>query len=177
MLCYCFTASERSGNSGNTALCNGEECINYTLSCYKKCIGCFLFFIRSFTTYRPSLHHRHLKIVTLIVCNNRNGFFDSKFAFFNFFYSSAMLIRNHDTAFNNGCFLNNTDYVTGLYLIADSTLWNKFPFLFSVKRRYFNTSSDVITAYSVKAFKRSLNTVIYCRNKSRSKLNAHRHSG
>ena len=146
MLRNCFSASERSRYSCNSSLCYREKCIYYTLTCNKESIRRSFFFIGSFFTNRPSLHHRKGYIIPLFICYDGNSFFNGKTSFFYFLNCSAYSPRNHYTAFHNGRFLNYAENISGNNLISDRLFRYKVPFFLSVKRRHFNASLNICAA-------------------------------
>ena len=176
MLCDCFTGTERPGNSRNTALCNREECINYTLTCNQGHIGGFFCFIRTLTANGPFLHHGYVHIIALFICDDRYRFFHSEITNKDFLDYTFQTIGNHDLTCYHCCFLYDTDHIAGFYCFAGLFCGFKFPFFLSVQRMYFNASVDVCTACFIQFFQRTLDTVIDRRNQAGAQLYAHRHT-
>ena len=176
MLCYSLTTAEGAGDGCNTAFGNGEECVDNTLPCYQQRVGCFFYFVRTFLTNGPFLHHRYFDVFALFVCNDTNGFFYGKLTDIDFFDGTFYAIRNHDTAFYYRCFLYFTDDVACFYNIADLACGFKFPFLFSVQRRCFYALMNVCAADFIQLFQRTLNPIINGGNQTRAQFNAHGHA-
>ncbi len=144
MLDNCLTASEWSRYGCNTALCNREEHIYNSLSCYKRSIQRKLLHIWTSFTNRPLLHHGKF-FVAVFGRNDRDNFFYCKFTGFDLFYLSGNSVRYHDLLLNNGCLLNCTKHIACFYFIADLRNRNKVPFLISLQGSNLNTALKVIS--------------------------------
>ena len=173
MLNYRFSASERTRNCGNTALCNREKCIDNTLTRNKRNIKRKLLLIGSALSNRPFLHKRNLSVAAFC-CNYSNRFGYGKFAAFYIFNCAAHAVRHHYTLSYNRRLFYRTEYVACLYAVACSCHRHKVPFCASVKTVNLNTSCKVVSADFHYFFKRSLNTVVNAAYKTRTKFNRKR---
>ena len=144
MLDDCLTASEWSGNCGNTALCDREESINDTLSGYQRHIKRQLLYIRTSPSYRPFLHHGQF-FVAVFCFNHSDHFFHGMFSGSNLFNSTFHAVGNHDLLLYNRRFLNGSQHISGLYLISHFCNRDKFPFLISLQGRNLYTSLQVVS--------------------------------
>ncbi len=117
MLNHCLTASKRSRNCCNTALCNWEKGIYHTLSCNQRHIKRKFFLIRTSFTNRPFLHHSQF-FVAIFCLYNSHYLIYRKVTGFNIFNCSLYSIRNHNFLLYYNCFLNCSDYIAWLHFIA-----------------------------------------------------------
>ena len=145
MLCNGFTASERSRNSGNTALCNWEKSVNYTLTRYKRYIGSKLFSKGASLSYRPFLHESYSIFIAFFICKNTDCIRYFIIALGDFLYFTAHSRRNHYFMVYNICFLNSSNYIAAYNFISIFYAGNKMPHFLSVESRNFYSSLKVIS--------------------------------
>ena len=167
MLDNCLTASEWSRNGCNTALCNREEHVYNSLSCYKRSIQRKLLHIWTSFTNRPSLHHSKL-FVAVLGRYHCHHLFDSEISGLNLLYLTGHSVRNHDFLLNYLRLLYRTQDVACFYLVSDLCHRNESPFLISLQRSNLDTTLKVISRNLHNIIKRTLNSVINACDKTRS---------
>ena len=172
MLCNGFTASERTGDSRNTALCYREKCIDNSLSRDKRHIGRKFFLVRSASSYGPFLHKFKRNGCAVFGFDCTDFFLNCVVALFYGLNFALNAERNHYFMSYNICFLNISDLVACTNLVACRNSREEMPFNISWKRRNLDTSCKAVACNFHYLFKRSLNTVEYTFNKSRSQFNA-----
>ncbi len=173
MLSNCFSASERSGNCSNSALCNRKKTVNNSLSCNKRHIRRKFFCVWSALTYSPFLKKIQFFFLTVFRLNYAYRLINWKFTFSNRYDCSTDAVRNHDFMKYYICFRYCANYISALYCITCFYRWSKCPFLITFKRWYLNAPRKIVSAYLTNIIKRTLNTVIDTSDKPRTEFCTH----
>ena len=173
MLDDCLTASERSRYRSHTALCDGEEGIYNTLSCYQRHLRRKLFLVRSSAANRPLLHHGQF-FVALCSLYNRYHVFYRKFSCFDLFDLSGSSNRNHDLLLYNDGLLYGTDHIARLHFIPNLYGRNKVPFQVTLQGGHFHTTLQIVPRNFHNIIQRPLDSVINAGDQARPQFYGHR---
>ena len=118
MLYNRLAGTERSGNSRNTALCNWEQTVNNTLSCYKRHVRRQFPLIRTAFTYRPLLHQFNRMLLSLLIRHNSHCIGNRILSAADIGKGTAYAHRNHDFLLHHLGLLNRTDDVAAANLVS-----------------------------------------------------------
>ena len=117
MLSNGLSASERSWDSRNSALCDWEQAVNYSLTGNKRHIRRKLLLVGSATSHRPFLEHFKF-MLALFSLQNAYSIVNVKFALFYGLYPAAYAVWYHYLVEYYVCLRDSSDNVTALYFIA-----------------------------------------------------------
>ncbi len=140
-----LTGTERSGNRGNTALGDGEEAVDDTLTGDQRGVGSELGLVGTALTDRPLLGHGDIHIA-LFGLNDRYGLADIEGAGLDRLDLSGNPVGDHYLLCNNGCLLDSSDDVTGFNLVADSRCSHEVPLLLLIEGGNFDTAGQPVRA-------------------------------
>ena len=177
MLYNRFTGPERSRNSRNTALCDWEQTVNNTLSCYKRHIRGQLSLIGTTLTYRPLLHQRNRMLLSLLVCHNGHCIGNRILSAADIGKSAAYANRNHDFLLYHLGLLNRTDDVAAAYLVTHICSGYEDPLLLTLQGGNLHAAVQKVSAcFLHNGIQGTLDTVVYTSNQARPQLHAHRYA-
>ena len=108
LLCDGLSRSERTWDSCSTTLGEGEEEVQYSLSCHEGYVRCVLLYEWSRVPYWPLLHHRYFRPIFQLAY--RLG--DIERTGLNGFHDSLLSRRYHDSVFNSLSFLDRTYHMS-----------------------------------------------------------------
>ena len=177
MLNDSLTGTEGSGYCCGTALCDGEEGIDNSLSRDQRHIRRKLSCIGSSGTYRPLLHQLDLRLALLTV-DGGDVLCYGIVAFLKTCDGSLQSVGYHDLVKDYFSFLYSTDDVSAFYLCALGNSGNEVPLLLSVQRFNLNASLKQIGVGLLSdLLQRSLDTIIDTADQSGSQLYGHGNAG
>ena len=161
MLHNCLTGTERTGNSGHTALGDGEHRIDNTLTGDQRRIRNQLLLVGTAHTNRPLLHQCQWMFCTIIIHNHANGLFYRVGTTLNGLDRTLNPVRNHNLLLYHAGLLNGANDIAGNHLITDLGSRNELPLFLSVQSGNRDTSGNIRTGHLYHAFQWTLDTIIH----------------
>ena len=169
-----FTASEGARHGGHTALGNREEGIHNPLSGHKRSLRRQFFEIWTAFADRPFLHHRKLP-VAFLGGDDSHCFLNGEFTAFNLFYRTFDAVGNHNFLDYDYGFLDGSEDIAGLHLVAGLYGGNKLPFFITFQGRNLNPPLQVVASGRLHdIIQRSLDPVINTGDQARPEFHRQR---
>ena len=172
-----LAAAEGAGHRRHAALGDGEERIHDALTGNHGLCGRQFLFIGTAATNRPCLEHGILRHVAVFVLDLVNRIQDGSLAAEHPLHGAFLAGRQHDLVQYGRGLLDHADDVAAHYMVADTHLGFKLPFLLAVQLGNLHAAGNTVARLFVQHVQRTLDAVEDTLDQPRGQFHGQRGTG